>query len=262
MARWMDERWTRGLHRWLAVTTMGFLFLSVVTGLLWANSKSLYFPERYKERVRSIPAPALESASIPLSTVFAEARKAFGENMTADRVVLRADFGRLVYEVKTRTKGKVQSLILDAQSGERLSPLSEAAAKTIAEQYVPSPAPVEEVQFEQYIPRNKRAPQDAVRVKFDDANRTQIILDRHTGEIIEDEGRWRKLHFLVMQLHQLNFFGFDKTLLNFTGIPLLIMGLSGLLLWTRYFVRGRKARQTVLQSHFSPLRKKNSLSDS
>lgn len=247
MRLWNDERSTRTLHRWLGATTLGFLLLSVVTGLLWANSKSLYWPERYKERVRAVASPPLEAVSIPLGTAFDEARTTFGENATVERVVLRPDFGRLVYEIKARVKGKTQFLLLDAQSGERLSPLSEAAAGTIAQQYVSSLTPVAQVQFEQYVPRNKRVPQDAVRVSFDDAARTQIILDRQTGEILEDEGRWRKFHFFVMRLHQLNFFGFEKTLLNFTGIPLLIMGLSGLVLWTRYRARNKKERPAAPQ---------------
>jgi hypothetical protein len=45
-----------------------------------------------------------------------------------------------------------------------------------------------------------------------------------------------------MQLHQLNFFGFEKTLLNIPGIPLLLMGLTGLFLWYLQAVRKRRAR--------------------
>jgi uncharacterized iron-regulated membrane protein len=86
---------------------------------------------------------------------------------------------------------------------------------------------------------------DAVRISFNDSKRTDIILDRQTGEILEDEGRWRQVHFLVMQLHQMNFFGFEKTLLNIPGIPLLLMAVTGLALWRKQSVRKRRARQAV-----------------
>lgn len=66
------------------------------------------------------------------------------------------------------------------------------------------------VEVERYKPRKKKRVYDAVRVRFDDAEATEIVLDRQTGEILEDEGRWRRVHFAVMQLHQLNFFGFEK----------------------------------------------------
>ena len=79
-----------------------------------------------------------------------------------------------------------------------------------------------------------------MRGRFDDADATEIVLDRQTGEILEDEGRWRRVHFAVMQLHQLNFFGFEKTLLNIPGVPILLMSLSGCLLWI--FHRARKRR--------------------
>ena len=46
------------------------------------------------------------------------------------------------------------------------------------------------------------------------------------------------MHFAVMQLHQLNFFGFEKTLLNIPGVPLLLMGFSGLALWGFQRARG------------------------
>lgn len=98
------------------------------------------------------------------------------------------------------------------------------------------------VEVERYKPRKKKRVYDAVRVRFDDAEATEIVLDRQTGEILEDEGRWRRVHFAVMQLHQLNFFGFEKTLLNIPGVPMLFMSLSGLLLWGFHRARARRAR--------------------
>ena len=84
-----------------------------------------------------------------------------------------------------------------------------------------------------------------MRVRFDNADATEIVLDRQTGDILEDEGRWRRVHFAVMQLHQLNFFGFEKTLLNIPGVPILLMSLSGGALWLFHRARARRSRSAI-----------------
>ncbi len=240
MRWWHNERAARTIHRWIGAASLAFLLVSVSTGLLWANARFLYWPDHYKEKVRTVEAPPLASVRVPLHEVFEQSRKAFGGAVTVDRIMLRSDFGRLVYEVGMRVDGKARALLLDAQTGEALSPISESLAKTIAQQYVQEDAMITDVNVEPYMPRNKRLAHDAVRVRFNDPHRTEIILDRQTGEILEDEGRWRKFHFLVMQVHQLNFFGFHKTLLNVIGIPLLVLGFSGLILWGMHLARRRR----------------------
>lgn len=241
------EREARLAHRWIGIASLGFLLLSVVTGLLWANAKFLYWNEHYKEKVRPVAGPSLEAARISLPEVLHQGKSAIGGPATVHQVILRSDFGRLLYDVRLRAGGKISTLLFDAVTGERLSPISEELALDIARQYVGGNAEAIAVATEQYTPRKKHAAQDAIRVTFNDADRTEIILDRHTGEILEDEGRWRKFHFFVMQLHQLNFFGFEKTLLNIPGVPLLTMGLSGLFLWCLQLARRRRTRQAHQQ---------------
>ena len=242
MGRGGYERIVRRAHRWLGLGALGFLLLSVVTGLLWADAKFLYWDEHYKEKVRPLAGPSAESARLPLDRAFSLANEAVGGHALFEQATLRTDFGRLFYEVKLRGEGGSTTVLLDAMSGERLSPITEELAPAIAMQYVRPPAAVTGVEIERYTPRKKKRAYDAVRVRFDDANATEIVLDRQTGEILEDEGRWRKVHFAVMQLHQLNFLGFEKTLLNITGLPILLMGLSGFVLWLFHRARARRSR--------------------
>ncbi|HVG01479.1 MAG TPA: hypothetical protein VM842_01250 [Nitrospira sp.] len=241
------ERRLRQAHRWFGLGALGFLLLSVSTGLLWADSKFLYWDERYKEKIRPLAGPTVESAMLPIDRVFLLAKGEVGGHALVEQTTLRSDFGRLFYDVKLRGEGGSTTLLLDAMSGERLSPISEELAPVIAAQYVRSPAAVIGVKVERYTPRKKKRAYDAVRVRFDDAAATEIVLDRQTGEILEDEGRWRQVHFAVMQLHQLNFFGFEKTLLNIPGIPLLLMGFSGLALWGFQRTRARRATAATLE---------------
>lgn len=245
MGRGAYERLLRLAHRWLGMGALGFLLLSVSTGLLWADAKFLYWDEHYKEKVRPLAGPPLESATLSLGRVFSLAKAAAGGPALIEQTTLRADFGRLFYEVKLRAEGVSTTVLLDAMSGERLSPITQELALAIAAQYLRAPASVTGVEVERYTPRKKKHAYDAVRVRFDDAGATEIVLDRQTGEILEDEGRWRRVHFAVMQLHQLNFFGFEKTLLNIPGVPLLLMGFSGLAVWGFHRARVRRAKAAL-----------------
>jgi uncharacterized membrane protein YkoI len=247
MNRGIYERLLRQTHRWFGIGTLGFLLLSVSTGLLWADAKFLYWDDHYKEKVRPLGGPPVESATLPLDRVFSLAKAAVGGRVLIEQTTLRADFGRLFYEVKLAAEGVSTMVLLDAMSGERLSPITQELASAIAAQYVLSPAAITGVEMERYTPRKKKRAYDAVRVRFDDAGATEIVLDRQTGEILEDEGRWRKVHFAVMQLHQLNFLGFEKTLLNIPGVPLLFMGFSGLALWVFQRSRARRAKTAAFR---------------
>ncbi len=245
MSRGGSERIVRLAHRWLGMGALCFVLLSVVTGLLWADAKFLYWDDHYKEKIRPLSGPALETAKLPVDRAMLAAKEAVGGRALIEQVVLRADFGRVFYEFKLRVEGVSTTLVLDAMTGERLSPISPDLAPVIAQQYVRTPATVTGVEIERYTPRKKKRAQDAVRVRFDDADATEIVLDRQTGDILEDEGRWRRVHFAVMQLHQLNFFGFEKTLLNIPGVPILLMSLSGCLLWIFHRARARRSKSVA-----------------
>jgi uncharacterized iron-regulated membrane protein len=190
----------------------------------------------------------LDQATLQIKAVEERVYALTSKEAAIEQLTLKSDFGRLVYEARVRHSNKKHVLVIDAMTGEALSPISDDLASIIARQYVREEAPVSGIQAESYIPRKKHTPVEAVRVTFDDANKTHIILDRHSGDIIEDEGRWRRLHFFVMQLHQLNFFGFEKTLLNIPGVPLLLMALSGAVLWSLHLKRTRRARRTTASS--------------
>ena len=50
MSRGGYERLFRQAHRWFGMGALGFLLLSVSTGLLWADAKFLYWDEHYKKK--------------------------------------------------------------------------------------------------------------------------------------------------------------------------------------------------------------------
>ena len=225
------------------MAVVGFLLVSVGTGLLWANARYLYWPDRYKEKIRPLPPVPIHAPMVAMADL--RDRLLGGTNDTLEQVTLKSDFGLLIYEVILRDRGAKRTVVVDADSGTVLSPLTDTLAARIAQQYVRTPADITRVTREAYTPRKKHTPVDAIRVAFDDPDDTQIVLDAASGEIVEDEGRRRRLHFFVMQLHQLNFLGFEKTLLNIPGIPLMLVALSGIVVWWVQWRRRRRAEKPV-----------------
>ncbi|MET0514320.1 MAG: hypothetical protein ABW047_03200 [Nitrospiraceae bacterium] len=242
MAQGKYERHIRVLHRWIGMSALVFLLLSVTTGLLWANAKFLYWNDHYKDKVRPFAERPLETAKLTVTDAIRLGSVALATPAHLEQISLRSDFGRLVYNLRIREGKSAKVLLIDADTGEWLSPVNLDMAVKIAGQYVRENADVTAVTTEQYTPRNKHQAVDAIRVSYNDRDKTQIILDRQSGEILEDEGRWRRFHFFVMRLHQLNFFGFEKTLLNIPGFPLLLIGVTGLALGVLHIVRKGRSR--------------------
>ncbi|GJL63012.1 MAG: hypothetical protein NPIRA04_16660 [Nitrospirales bacterium] len=169
---------------------------------------------------------------------------------TIEEIILRQDFGRLLYEVRLSGQQAPSAILIDALTNERLSPLSPDLAGMIARQYIKTDSQITNITMEQYVSHNTMINLEAIRVNFGEPGPAAIILDRHTGRILEDESPWRQVHFLVKQSHQLNFFGFNKTLLNIPGLAILIMSLSGLWLWRLQVVREQRARQKTSHSEY------------
>jgi uncharacterized iron-regulated membrane protein len=232
---------SRRIHRLIALASAIVLVSSAVTGLLWAYSPYLFLDDGYMRKKAPIVGPRATEAVVTAQETMAAARQA-GYRGQIQIVTLRSDFGRLLWEVQMRTGEDAQTFLMDAISGERLSPLSPEQAAVIAGQYVRGAPPVEQVLFEErFIGRSDRArPVPAYRVSFKQAKHPEIVIHRDTGVILADEDTGRRIHFFITNLHQLNYFGFKKTLTAVAGVPLLLLVVTGLFMWIR--PRLRRAR--------------------
>ena len=226
---------SRRAHRVIAVASAIFLVSSACTGLLWAYSPYLYRDEGYMRKKAPMAGPAPTAAVVTAQDAMAAARKA-GRGQI-QQATLRSDFGRLLWEIQLRAGGGdgSQSFLMDAVSGETLSPLTAEQATVIAQQYVRGHPPVEEVIAESgFVGRSDRArPAPAYRVRFKQARNPEIVIHRDSGVILADEDTGRRVHFFVTQLHQYNYFGFKKTLTAIAGVPLLLLIGTGLVMWLR-----------------------------
>ena len=226
---------SRRAHRLIAVVSAAFLVSSACTGLLWAYSPYLYLDEGYMRKKVPMAGPALTAAVVSVQDALAAAHKA-GRSGQAQQATLRSDFGRLLWEVQLRAgREGSQSFLMDAVTGETLSPLTAEQATLIAQQYVRGNPPVEEVIAESsFVGRSDRArPAPAYRVRFKQAHNPEIVIHRDSGVILADENTGRRIHFFVTQLHQYNYFGFKKTLTALAGLPLLLLVGTGLVIWLR-----------------------------
>ena len=226
---------SRRAHRLIAVASAVFLVSSSVTGLLWAYSPYLYLEDGYMRKKAPMVGPAPAAAVVSVQDAMAAARKA-GRSGQIQQATLRSDFGRLLWEVQLRAGGEgSQSFLMDAVTGEPLSPLTAEQAALIAQQYVHGNPPVAEVVAESgFVGRSGNArPSPAYRVRFRQARNPEIVIHRDSGMILADEDTGRRIHSFVTQLHRYSYFGFQKTLTAMAGVPLLLLVATGLVMWLR-----------------------------
>lgn len=135
----------RKAHRWIAMSALGFFLLSLITGLLWANVRFLYWEDHYKEKVLTVltvTAPPLGGVRIALPAAIEVSKAGTAAEAQVEQVILRSDAGKLFYDIRLRAEGKAQRVLVDAMTGARLSPISAELAEDIARQYVRGEADV------------------------------------------------------------------------------------------------------------------------
>ncbi|MFQ5715823.1 MAG: PepSY domain-containing protein [Nitrospinales bacterium] len=232
MTRWPIRK-VRKLHRRIVWSSAAFLTVATLTGLLWAYAPYLYWAGGYKQPKHPFPAPELASVRVSISDILRRKEERLDEEAVFLEITLKSDAGLLLYRIRVRGReGGTQTVLMDAVSGAWISPLGSTDAVRFAKQYVAAASPVATAEFlEDWVPRKKTAGKPAWRVKFEDAGETEIFIDPYTGDILEDQDRIRKFHFFIMDLHQLNFFGFTKTLTIIPGALLFFMIVTGIALW-------------------------------
>lgn len=234
----------RKFHRSFGMMFGLFLFLTAVTGLLWAYAPYLYWKPGYMMKKAASPSPPLSQAALSFSEAVDILEEREGREMEVQSILLRKGFGRLLYEIEYDVTGEKRRCLIDAQTGDFLSPLTEQLAIQVARQYVRGDTRLESVDLlPNWVHRKKTHGVPAFRIRFRDVERTEIFLDPQTGHILEDQDRARRFHFLVMRLHQLNFFGFRKVLTIVPGLTLLSMIVTGACLWIGPQIKRRRLRR-------------------
>lgn len=135
--------------------------------------------------------------------------------------------------------------LVDAGSGARLSPLSDAMARRLAQSLYSGKAPIKTVALVTQAPQEVATrPVPMWRVEFADSNETTLYLSPQTGELLaKRHDLWRWFDFLWM-LHIMDYqerSDVNNTLLRVAASAGLLFALSGMWLLFYSFSRRRRA---------------------
>ena len=218
------------VHRWLTALVSVQLFLWSLGGLIFATH-DLDWVHGDEGRDRT-PASAIDFSQVRLSPSQATA-EVFSQGADGARtVVLRTLLGRAVYEVRAAERVG----IVDAVSGEVLTPLREhdARALAIADRLGETPVRSVDLLIADPPTEYRGGGLPAWRVVLDDVDHTHIYVDANSGRITARRNdAWRRFDFFWM-LHTMDYRGRD----DFNSILLTVFAalgmsavISGWVLW-------------------------------
>ncbi|MCB2113684.1 MAG: PepSY domain-containing protein [Parvularculaceae bacterium] len=160
------------------------------------------------------------------------------ENGRAESVTLRNWLGRTVYIVKT-ADGRA---MYDADTGDRLSPLSESDARRVAAADFIGEGEIVKAALLNDPPHEYRGTKPVWRIDFSDADETRIYVSPDTGEVASRRNRiWRFYDFFWM-LHIMDYSereNFNNPLIRIFAATGLLFALSGVFLVSARLSGGR-----------------------
>lgn len=214
----------RRLHRVLGLALFLLIGSSAATGLLRANARWWYWKDR---------SPRQEGASLSSPVIGVERLFSLSKGTPIRRVELKPLAGKVVYLVERQDSGR-SYLMVDASSGEVLSPLSTETAVEIARAFVGLREPVVRTEaVPSYALRKGNGPRPAIRVLFGDALRTEVFVDQETGAVLALLDRGRRFGLWVAKLHELDFFNGSRPALTLLGLGITFLAMTGLTLGLR-----------------------------
>lgn len=244
------RRWLHLAHRWLGIGLGIMVLLWFISGLVMLFVARPQLTE--VERLQSLP--LLEMATVRLSPLAAWQR--LGEPGWPETVRLNLVGGQPSYQFLSGGR----RLTVDAVGGERLPPVSPAAAKAAALAFVGSNAPAEvklvnRDQWTVYASFNALRP--FYRVDIDDAAGHAIYVSQQSGEVVLDSEAWeRGWNWLGSVIHWMYFTplreipGLSRYLVLGLSFAALLLSLSGYWLG----IQRLRLRRPYPDQHITPYR--------
>lgn len=188
-------RWVVRLHKWLALIIGLQVFLWVLGG--FAMSLMPIEQVRSEHTIPDRPSPPIDLAAV-LSPADAASRAALG-------AVDGAELGRWHAGPVYRFETELGPVLVDAATGARLSPISEAHARAAARYGYAGEAEIIGVAFVATPNGEYRRNHAAWRVSFDDGEGTRLYVNANTGLIdARRNDMWRVFDFFWM-LHIMDY---------------------------------------------------------
>lgn len=212
------KRFIQSAHRWLGLALGAQILIWMTSGVVM----SLLPIEHVRgENAASIVAPVDLAVQnyFPPAGVIAEVEG-------AHEAVLKTWLGRDVYIV-AGANGKA---MFDADTGERMSPLSEEIARLAAESDFTGDADVKRIELMRAPPHEYRGPTPVWRAEFSDKDQTRLYISPETGAVLARRNRvWRFYDFFWM-LHIMDYKerdNFNNPLIRTFAITGLLFALTG-----------------------------------
>ena len=151
---------------------------------------------------------------------------------------LRTFQGRPVYEVR----GIRETAIFDARTGEKLSPISEDTARTVAHRDFAGEVKIVNSALMTDPPHEYRREKPVWRIDFDDNLNTRIYISPSTGEIVSRRNDIWRLYDFFWMLHIMDYDereNFNNPLVKTASAAGLIFAISGMIIVVYRLRRGR-----------------------
>ncbi|MDP1726272.1 MAG: PepSY domain-containing protein [Bacteroidota bacterium] len=218
------------IHRIIGLIFLPFLIISVVTGFFRANY-NWFWKEDYKKIKNFNYDYKIKSPAIGIDSIFNILTNAYGKKISVSEIKLKNEAGMVFYDVKIKNKPTV---LIDANNGEKVSPISKDLAKAMASQYVKPDLKFKSINTDDhYKTRKDKKLRPVYIIAYDDPLHTKIYIDKNKGEIEEETDDNLQFGFWMVKLHDYDFWQAKRFNLSFVGIGLFILGCTGLLLWMK-----------------------------
>lgn len=215
------KKFVQGLHRWLGLILVAQLTLWMASGVVMSLLPI--------EHVRGENAIAFEApVNLEVQNYFPPAG-VISEVDNAREVTLKRWLGRDVYLVR----GENAAALFDADTGDRISPISEADARRVAAADFSGDSEIDRVRMLNKAPHEAGRPGPLWRVDFSDVDETRIYISPETGAVVARRNRvWRYYDFFWM-LHIMDYEereNFNNPLVQTFALTGLLFAMSGLVL--------------------------------
>lgn len=225
--------WARRAHKWIALVVGVQALLWMISGLYMTSISIDIIHGDHLAHAQGKPLSASTALLAP------DALRERYPTLTGFR--LKRFMDREVYELREDE----QVSLVDARSGQRLSPLNEATVRSLAASLYQGKAEIETVELLHEAPSEvKTRPVPLWRVGFADGNETALYLSPQTGELLaKRHDLWRWFDFLWM-FHIMDYeerSDVNNTLLRIASGLGLVFALSGVWLLLYSFSKRRPA---------------------
>ena len=225
--------WARRAHKWIALVVGVQALLWMLSGLYMTVISIDIIHGDHLAHANTRPL----SASRPMIDPGALAQRYPG--LVSFR--LKRFLDREVYELHQTDNIS----LVDAVSGARLTPLSDAMARRLAQSLYAGKAPIKTVELVTEAPQEVATrPVPMWRVEFADSNETTLYLSPQTGELLakrHDLWRWFDLLWMLHIMDYDERSDVNNTLLRVASSAGLLFALSGVWLLFYSFTRRRRA---------------------